>query len=162
MERRQWASLSNALDANARCTVCHIVPTTGEQSMSTVPRVSRLSVGRLCNLGNYEHIRYEVTVEIPEGVDVTATLKTLETALNTLAVRPPSSWEYQHAKDMLAKPEEALAPHERANLEGYKRTVERMDNWQRKQEYARALLGDFSLSSEFTDHKQGWDDDAPF
>lgn len=123
------------------------------------PRVSRLCIGRLCNLGNYEHIRYEVTVDIPEGGDVTKTLTTIETALNTLAVRPPDGWTLAHAKAMLAKPIEALAPHETEQLDNYRATVKRMDDWQAKQDYARALLGDFSLSSQYTDHKEKWDDD---
>jgi hypothetical protein len=31
------------------------------------PRVVRVGIGRLYNLGNYEHIRYDLTIEIPEG-----------------------------------------------------------------------------------------------
>ena len=31
------------------------------------PRISRIGIGRLHNLGNYEHVRYEVTVELPPG-----------------------------------------------------------------------------------------------
>lgn len=118
--------------------------------MKEQARVSRLSVGRLCNLGNYEHIRYEVTVEIPEGADATRALKTVETALNTLAEPPPGNPRQE---------EEDLASHEVENLPAYQRLVDAYAAWQKRQEYARAVLGDFSLSSELTDHKDHWDDD---
>lgn len=128
------------------------------------PRVSRLSVGRLCNLGNYEHIRYEVTVDIPEGVDVTKTLMTVEKALNTLAQPAPGRNGYPtvaYAKAQLAKPISELQPaHEQENLGAYRRLVEAYEAWTKRQDYARAVLGDFSLSSEFTDHKQYWDEDG--
>lgn len=126
-------------------------------------RVSRLSVGRLVNLGNYEHIRYEVTVEIPEGVDATATLKTVELGLNLLAQRPPSGAFYgiHHARDIVAKADagESIGDIDQRNLGTYRETIKRYDAWQRRQEYARALLGDFSLSSEYTDAKLAWEDD---
>lgn len=128
-----------------------------------LPRVTSLSVGRLCNLGNYEHIRYEVTVEIPEGGDVTKTLTAIETALNTLAVRPPDGWSYRHAAEALAKPRGEWTPTDIQNESAHREMVRRMEEWRAKQEYARAVLGDFSLSSQFTDHKQSWeDDDRPF
>ena len=30
-------------------------------------KITKITVGRLHNLGNYEHVRYELTVEVPEG-----------------------------------------------------------------------------------------------
>lgn len=128
-----------------------------------VPRITKLSVGRLCNLGNYEHIRYEVTVDIPEGVCATKTLTAIETALNTLATRPPDGWSYRHAAETLAKPRGEWTPTDIQNEPAHREMVRRMEQWHAKQDYARKVLGDFSLSSEFTDHKQDWqDDDQPF
>lgn len=127
------------------------------------PRVSRLSIGRLVNLGNFEHIRYEVTVELPAGADVTATLKTLELGLGLLAKRPPSGAFYgiQVAREAVKKADagEKLTENESMNLGVHRELVKRYDTWQRQQDYARALLGDFSLSSEYTDHKEKWEDD---
>ena len=127
--------------------------------MSSVPRISRLSIGRLCNLGNFEHIRYEVSVEIPEGADVTKTLTTIETALNTLAVRAPDGWTYRHAVEALAKPRSEWTTVDLDNEASHREIVKRMEMWKAKQEYARAVLGDLGLSSQFTDHKEKWDDD---
>jgi hypothetical protein len=49
------------------------------------PRVSRVTIGRLHNLGNYEHIRYEVTVELPPGTAPASVVRELEDTLNALA-----------------------------------------------------------------------------
>lgn len=127
--------------------------------MNVQPRVSRISIGRLKNLGNYEHIRYEVTVEIPEGVDATATLKTVETALNLMAKPAPDAWRLKHAKDALAKPRGEWTSIDTDNEASNREIVARAQAWQDGQDYARALLGDFSLSRQFTDHKASWDDD---
>lgn len=123
------------------------------------PRVTRLSIGRLCNLGNFEHIRYEVSVEIPEGVDVTKTLKAIEEALNIMAVRPPDSWAYRHAVEALAKPRGEWTSIDIQNEASHRENVKRMETWKAKQEYARAVLGELGLSSQFTDHKEKWEDD---
>lgn len=123
------------------------------------PRVSRLSIGRLCNLGNFEHIRYEVTVELPEGVDVTKTLKAIEEALNIMAVRPPDGWSYRRALEALGKPRSEWTSLDIANEPSYRENVRRMETWKAKQEYARAVLGELGLSSQFTDHKEKWEDD---
>lgn len=127
--------------------------------MNEQPRVSRISIGRLKNLGNYEHIRYEVTVEIPEGCDATATLKTVETALNLMAKPAPDGWRLKYAKDTLAKPQAEWNDLDRENEAAHREIVARAQAWQDGQDYARALLGDFSLSSQYTDHKDKWEDD---
>ena len=44
-------------------------------------RVSKITVGRLHNLGNYEHVRYEVTVELPPGTAPASVVRDLEDTL---------------------------------------------------------------------------------
>lgn len=41
-------------------------------------KVSKITVGRLYNLGNYEHVRYELTVEVPEGQSAADAVRGLE------------------------------------------------------------------------------------
>lgn len=124
------------------------------------PRVTRLSVGRLCNLGNYEHIRYEVTVDIPEGADVKKTLVHIEWALNTLAKRcPVEGWRLVAAKNALVRPEEDLTDTDREHMDDHKKIMGRYNEWAQEQDRARAMLNDFGLSSEYTDHKETWDVD---
>ena len=119
--------------------------------------ITKITIGRLYNLGSYEHIRYEVTVEIPEGADVSKTLIHLETALNTLAVRPPEVWSVRHARESLSKPVSEQTEHDLSNAAAHREIVRRAEEWKMKQDYARKMLGDFALSSEFTDHKDNWD-----
>lgn len=46
--------------------------------MKQKPRISRISVGRVYNLGNYEHVRFELTAEIPEGASASKAIVGLE------------------------------------------------------------------------------------
>lgn len=55
------------------------------------PRISRITIGRLHNLGNYEHVRYEVTVDLPPGTSPASVLHSTEQMLNGLEPRPPHS-----------------------------------------------------------------------
>ena len=47
-------------------------------------RISRITVARLYNLGNYEHIRYELTIEVPEGESARQALTCAETIIEGL------------------------------------------------------------------------------
>lgn len=40
--------------------------------------ISRISIGRVYNLGNYEHIRYELTVDVKEGESAAAAFAAVE------------------------------------------------------------------------------------
>lgn len=44
-------------------------------------RVSRIAVGRVYNLGNYEHIRYELTVDVPENASASEAIVGVEKLL---------------------------------------------------------------------------------
>jgi hypothetical protein len=54
-------------------------------------RVSRITVGRLYNLGNYEHVRYDVTVEVPEGESATKAMVGIERIIKALAPEKTAS-----------------------------------------------------------------------
>lgn len=53
------------------------------------PRIERVTLGRLHNLGNYEHIRYEITLHIPEGTSPASVMAECEDLLNSLEPRAP-------------------------------------------------------------------------
>lgn len=75
------------------------------------PRISRITLGRLHNLGNYEHVRYEVTVELPPGTSPASVARELEDTLNALEPRQPvSDWDLRQAVKTLALPEPVLEP----------------------------------------------------
>lgn len=126
------------------------------------PRVSSISVARLCNLGNYEHVRYEVTIDFPPESDVTGTLLAVEGALNVMAERPPSTvYSLNVARDTVKKADagEEVHEHYREHLPQFRQQIKRHEAWEERQKRARRLLGDLGLSAEFTDHKLKWDED---
>lgn len=47
--------------------------------------VTKITIGRLFNLGNYKHVRYELTVEVPAGASVQAALEGAETVIEELS-----------------------------------------------------------------------------
>ncbi len=44
-------------------------------------RISKITVSRLYNLGNYEHIRYELTVDVPADTSATSAIVAVERIL---------------------------------------------------------------------------------
>lgn len=67
--------------------------------------ISRITVGRLFNLGNYEHIRYELTVDVKEGESASSAITAIESILEgmkplrTCCIETES--EIAHAKKRL-------------------------------------------------------------
>lgn len=85
-------------------------------------RVTSLSVARLYNLGNYEHVRYEVTVEIPKGVKTRDVLcDTVSTLMLLKPLRAP--FNYDAHKAVLKKPVESLSEVEKMNLDEWRQEV---------------------------------------
>src|SRR3954466_9951002 len=48
-------------------------------------RISRITIGRLYNLGSYEHVRYELTVEVPGGESAATAVIGMEKLLAALS-----------------------------------------------------------------------------
>lgn len=123
-------------------------------------RISRITIGRLVNLGNYEHIRYEVTAEIAPDDDPVAVLRHIEGALDTFADKcPVSDWQLASAIRILEQPEHERAPFDQDRLDEYRQTVSKYQTWRKRQESARDSLRTLGLSSEYVDHKLNWDED---
>lgn len=80
--------------------------TTPRAELFPGPRITSVTVARLHNLGNYEHIRYECTVELPEGTSPASVLGELEQLMDELTPRPPvNHYELLRARQRLAEPE---------------------------------------------------------
>lgn len=123
-------------------------------------RISRLTIGRLHNLGSYEHIRYEVTVEIAPDDDPSRVLRTVENILNDLQAKHGiSSFDLKRAKEVITKPASELSEIEKSNLELYKRRVRLYEDATRRREAAREALATLSYTSEYRDAKTEWEDD---
>jgi hypothetical protein len=143
------------------------------------PRISRVTLGRLHNLGNYEHIRYEVSVELPPGTAPASVIGDLEDMLNDLEPRSPvPDWDLRVAlKDLLGPeptlesinaldedgpfdggPEHALAAALRRRSKA-RDTVNRHHAWQASREAALARFNELGGKSAHTDAKDRWDDE---
>jgi len=66
--------------------------------------VSKITIGRLFNKGNYEHIRYELTVEVKEGESAAAAVINLERILEGL--KPISTLCIPSQRDIDSKSQE--------------------------------------------------------
>lgn len=79
--------------------------TTPRTELFPGPRITTVTVARLHNLGNYEHIRYECTVALPEGTSPASVIGELEQLMDELQPRPPvNNYELLRARQRLAEP----------------------------------------------------------
>jgi hypothetical protein len=137
--------------------------TTVQTDSSPQARVSRITVGRLHNLGNFEHVRYEIAVDIPEGVAPSQALANVERVLAGLDPKPPvSPYDVERAKLALKKVdeegEEALQEWERSNIPTYRNYVACDEKWRAERQLAREAFDDIGGTRVYTDAKDQWDD----
>jgi hypothetical protein len=144
------------------------------------PRISRITIGRLHNLGNYEHVRYEVTVDMPPGTSPASVLHATEQMLNALDPKPPhSAYEVLTAQRELQKPapkladffdgrDHAYSPEQRlesANNERERalKIVNRQNEWRQRRDAAHRRFDELGGTSLHRDAKVDWDEDEiPF
>jgi hypothetical protein len=143
------------------------------------PRISRVTLARLHNLGNYEHVRYEVTVELPPGTSPSSVVRELEDTLTALEPKQPvSNYELGQAVHLLSKPvptlqdmqrqddedpfdsttpaqalERALADRARAE-----RLLKRHGDWKTARDAALQRFDRLGGVEVFTDAKDRWED----
>lgn len=139
------------------------------------PRISRITLGRLHNLGNYEHVRYEVTVELPPGTSPASVARELEDTLNALEPRQPvSDYELREAMKLLAKPEPTLQPDgdDDDSWDGPKQKLQRVlgeresarlrikrhQEWVESRDAALRRLDALGGCGKWSDAKDRWDD----
>lgn len=126
--------------------------------MDTNPKITNLTITRLHNLGNYEHIKYEVSVDL-NGALPGPMITKLEEALSDLQAKSPhSQWDLNRAKEALAKPANELNEHDICNLETYKNRLKEHEEILEKRNKARHTLNNLGMTSEYTDAKENWDD----
>lgn len=123
------------------------------------PQITKATIGRLHNLGNYEHIRYEVTVEIPEGNHAGAVIDNVTKLLGDLEPKNPvSEYDLRRAQIALSKPESEWEECERGNKAAYEAYVKKHEDWRSARKAAHAALGDLPVESTYKDAKDEWDE----
>lgn len=122
-------------------------------------RITRLSIGRVHNLGNYENIRYEIQLDVAEGENVAELVTNLENILeNVQAVSNVSEWDYNRAKERLAKPASELSENDLSNLALYKKRVADYESVNARRQKAKEALNSLGGNSAYTDAKTEWED----
>jgi len=141
--------------------------------------VTRITVGRLYNLGSYEHVRYELTVEIKDGESAATAMKAIEKILAGLSPKTST-----HSRDELERsarqidemhkllsdsgpdefrrihshfvgtPEEYIARCEKSQNENL---VARLE-WESRSERARKMLDDLGGAAQWKDAKLDCED----
>lgn len=145
--------------------------------------VSKITVSRLYNLGNYEHVRYELTAEVPQGESPATAIIGLEKILAGLSPKTST-----HSRAELARVRKSLEA-KRAELReigeerfrreygGFEGTAEEYlarceaslkeneasrDAWEARSAKARKLLDDLGGAANWRDAKSEWDDDGDY
>ena len=138
-----------------------------EVPVTAKARVSRILVGRVYNLGNYENKRVEIEVSIPPGESATDVLIGLERLLDAFNSKcPVDEYSILEAKRRQSWSDEDWKRYEGDQWEARKqenqnRLVEldtKLANWQAKQAIVRKLLDDLGAAVNYKDHKLDWED----
>lgn len=123
-------------------------------------KVSRITIGRLYNLGNYEHIRYEIAVDVENGDDAGKTMRNLEKILAALDPKPQALDDYSLSSlselEKLAK-ESTLTPYQKDQLENLREKYALRRAGIARRNSARAALNNLGGTAVFTDAKQEWE-----
>ena len=150
-----------------------------ESANSTPSHITRLTVARLYNLGSYEHVRYELSVEVPDGQSASKALLGTERLLAALNPKSPypSETEIAHDKRRVERMKELLGKGEeefrRENThfvgtpeeyiarceESVSEAVNRRQEWKSRQQRARQLFDDLGGAAKWHDAKLEWDKD---
>jgi hypothetical protein len=134
------------------------------------PIVTALTVARLHNLGNYEHVRYEVTVALPDGAKPSEVLSDVTEILADLRPSKQSQWDIGRARTLLAGAEPPVVPDDapyeqrraREVWEQARELVKRDDAEQKRVARAQQALNDLGGTRRYTDAKASWDDEDQF
>lgn len=127
--------------------------------MSEKTFVSKICVSRLHNLGNYEHVRYEITADVAVTDDPALVLQRLEAVVNGLQKRHGfSEYEIEQAQTVLSKSASELTEREVQYLPTYQAKLEKFNAVMRDREEATSYLRELGGIVEFTDAKDSWDE----
>lgn len=144
--------------------------------------ITKITIGRLYNLGSYEHVRYELTAEVPSGESAATAIIGMEKILAALSpktsthTRGELDRELNHLLEMrnrLSLPEDEFRRHyghfEGTQQEYYDRcekchadNVAQRDAWEARSKKARFLLHDLGGAANFKDAKLDWEDGDDF
>lgn len=129
-------------------------------------RVSRITMARLYSLGNYNHMRYEVTVDVPEGADAADAARRLKAILWDLRPVKVDQHHLKRSRDLLAcmaAQGEPPAGHFYVDVDAAvaeaQRYVAAHEAGRARIEKAMAAFKDLGGSDTYTDAKLDWEEE---
>lgn len=139
-------------------------------------RITKITIGRLYNLGNYEHVRYELTAEIAEGESAATAVTGLAKILNgirplkgvktereitlarehieTLKSLNEEDWLREHRYSVGTR-EEVIARYQQSLDEDIERRAKSIA----RQKQAQKFFDDLGGAAEWKDAKHDWSED---
>lgn len=139
---------------------------------NTRTQIRRITIGRLYNLGNYEHVRYELSVEIGEGRSAALALRNTLRLLKAVNPKPPiPAYEYERAKLQIEKPDDWHKNIEdktqqtkvrREMVVEAKKAVKKFETWVNRRHAAEMVLDDIGGTKSYKDAKLSWGDDDDY
>ncbi len=141
--------------------------------------ITKITIGRLYNLGSYEHVRYELTAEVPQGESAATAIIGLEKILTALSPKNsthsrdeldrqkrqleamhrklsdegPDEFRRYYGHEFVGTPEEYIARCE----ESHAQDVAAREAWEARSAKARKLLDDLGGAANFKDAKLDWE-----
>lgn len=133
------------------------------ENQTNETRVSSITADRLYNLGNYEHVKFSVTVEVSRSQQASTVFSNLERLLKALNPKSPVS-DYALARadnDLLQTPEPDATPEEIAYIEKVKQDasarVAEYLGWKEARARALELFNSIGGDVVETDAKDRWE-----
>jgi len=141
--------------------------------------VTKITIGRLYNLGSYEHVRYEISVEVKEGESAATAMLGLEKILSELNPRTSTNSRQELAREFhritelrneLSLPEDEFRrkhghfvgtpfDYVKRVQESHDQNVAKRYAWERRQSKARKMLEDLGGAANWRDAKLDWETD---
>lgn len=138
--------------------------------------ITSITIGRLFNLGSYEHVRYELTAVFADGESAAEGIVGMEKIINALNPKPPgnvpsaadSARDRARLKEMQALDDDAFQRQHGGYVgtrlqymarieEGIIAGEKRREEWLLRAKVARELLDNLGGAAKWTDHKLSWE-----
>ena len=141
--------------------------------------ITKITIGRLYNLGSYEHIRYELTAEVPQGESPATCTIGMEKIIGAMNPKMPCGCiseddekrKLLEIEAMKALDDEAFnnrylwsgktnrAEYMKRTLDDLNEGISKRKQWEARAAKARKLLEDVGGAANWRDAKLEWDSD---
>jgi hypothetical protein len=135
-------------------------------------KITKITIARLYNLGNYEHERFEIEVAVPEGASAARAMVAVERILSELNPKCPVDVSAMMEADrrfkwsdedwQRSRWEPSWQQAKADNAQKLKELTFEYTQWKQRQARVRRLLDDLGTASHYRDAKQNWEDDHDY